>query len=93
MRLRKKIASEDLRTFGIHLGCQDHKISSFVEKRKNVQDAAYDFLLWAEEKYADDAKMWKAILEALAILEKNRTIKNLCLEQRLAAAEERNQVT
>ena len=92
LRLRKKIASEDLRTFGIHLGCQDHKISSFVKKRKNVQDAAYDFLLWAEEKYADDAKMWKKLIEALEILEKNRTIKKLRLRELLTAAQEKNPV-
>ena len=71
------------------MGCQDHKINFFIENSKNV---AYDLLIWTEEKYADDAKMWKTILEALATLEKNRTIKNLSLEQRLAVAQEKNLV-
>ena len=90
--ITKSIASEELRTFGIHLGCQDHKINFLIENNKYVQDAAYKLLLYAKEKYADDAKMWKKIIEALEILEKNRTIKKLRLKEILTAAQEKHPV-
>ena len=90
--ITKSIASEELRTFGIHLGCHDHKINFFLENNKYVQDAAYKLLLYAKEKYADDAKMWKKLIEALEILEKNRTIKKLRLRKLLTAAQEKNPV-
>ena len=51
----------------------------------DVRDAAYRFLYWAEEKYSPPEKFEK-IIEALTTLEKNNTIRELGLQEHLAAA-------
>ena len=77
-----------MRTFGIYLGCGDDRFNSYLHNNKNTQDVAYKLLNWAEDKYDDDADMWQKIIETLKALEMNRTIRDLGLRERLAAAEE-----
>ena len=52
----------------------------------DVRDVAYRFLCWAEDNCGPVEK-WVKIIEALTQLEKNNTILELGLQERLAAAE------
>ena len=71
-------------TLGITLGCHPDDVMYYVDKL-DVRDAAYRFLYWTEDKYLAEEK-WEKIIEALTILEKNNTIRELHLEERLTAA-------
>ena len=74
----------EVTTLGITLGISPDDVRYKVNQY-DVRDAAYKFLCWTEDNYGPVEK-WEKIIEALKELEKNTTIKELNLEQRLAAA-------
>ena len=71
---------------GIILGCHPDDVDFYVAKYdRDVREAAYKFLRWTKDNYTS-VNMWEKIIEALATLEKNNIIKELGLQERLAAA-------
>ena len=57
----------------------------------DVRDAAYRFLSWTEDNCGPVEK-WEKIVEAMKVLEKNTTVRELGLEERLTAAKRRMSV-
>ena len=49
------------------------------------EEAAYKFLCWTEDN-CEPAEKWAKIIEALTTLDKNNTIRELRLDERLSAA-------
>ena len=79
---RKITSPHEVTTLGITLGISVDDVTYYVTNF-DVRDAAYKFLCWTEESYGPEEK-WEKIIEALKTLEKNKTIKELGLEERLA---------
>ena len=71
-------------TLGIHLGIKRHDVTYYVTNH-DVRDAAFKFLYWAEDNY-NAVEKWEKIIETLTTLEKNTTILNLGLVEKLEAA-------
>ena len=69
---------------GITLGCKPVDVTFYLN-RLDQRGAAYKYLCWTEDNY-DPAEKWEKIIEALAALDKNNTIRELRLEERLSAA-------
>ena len=82
---RKVTSRQEAITLGITQGISAADVTYYVTKY-DVRNAAYKFLCWTEDNYSPEEK-WEKIIEALEALEKNMTIQNLRLEERLAAAE------
>ena len=71
---------------GIILGIKPDDVTYYVNKC-DVRHAAYRFLSWTEDNYGPVEK-WEKIIETLRVLEKNTTIQELCLEERLEEAKQ-----
>ena len=74
----------EVTTLGIHLGIKRHDVKYHVTNY-DVRDAAYRFRCWAEDNYGP-VENWEKIIQALKVLEKNRTIQELGLAERLEVA-------
>ena len=73
-------------TLGITLGFHRDDVDSHITKHdRDVRDPAYKFLRWTKENYGP-VEIWEKIIEAMKQLEKNNTIKELGLQERLVAA-------
>ena len=89
--ISKKVTSRhDATTLGIHLGINHDDVKYHVTNY-DVRDAAYRFLCWADENYGP-VERWEKIIEALEALEKNTTIGELDLRERLANAKQEKPV-
>ena len=81
---RKVTTIHEATTMGIILGIKPDDVTYYVNKY-DVRHAAYRFLSWTEDNCGPVEK-WEKIIEALRVLEKNTTIAELDLEERLATA-------
>ena len=91
LAISKKVTSQhEALTLGIHLGI-NHDDVKYRVTNYDVRDAAYRFLYWADENYRP-MERWEKIIEALEALQKNTTIGELDLEERLAAAKQEKPV-
>ena len=93
LRISKKIiTAHEATTLGITLGCHPDDVDFYVTKyERDVREAAYKFLRWTKDNYGP-VEMWEKIIEAMKKLEKNTTIQELGLQERLVAAERVNHV-
>ena len=71
-------------TLGIILGISRHDVTYYVTNY-DIRDVAFRFLCWAEDNCGPVEK-WENIIEALTQLEKNNTILELGLQDRLVGA-------
>ena len=87
LRISKKITiAHEATRLGITLGCDPDDVKFYVTKYdRDVREAAYEFLCWTKDNYAS-VEMWEKLIEAMKQLEKNNTIKELGLQERLVAA-------
>ena len=75
---------------GIILGIKPDDVTYYLANY-DVRDAAYRFLSWTEDNCGPVEK-WEKIVEAMKVLEKNTTVRELGLEERLTAAKRRMSV-
>ena len=88
LAISKKMTSRHEATaLGIHLGINHDDVTYHVTNY-DVRDAAYTFLCWAGENYGP-AEKWEKITEALKALDKNTTIRELGLKERLTDAKQK----
>ena len=93
LRISKKITkAHEATTLGIFLGCDPDDVDFYVTKYdRDYREVAYKFLRWTKDNYGSVA-MWEKIIEGMEELKKNNTIKELGLQERLAAAKGVNHV-
>ena len=92
LNISKKIRTpHEATTLGITLGCHPDDVDFYVTKyESDIRRAAYKFLRWIDNY--GPVEMWEKIIEAMKQLEKNTAIKELGLQERLAAAKRVNHV-
>ena len=74
---------EEVRTLGLHLGCDPYDIEYRLKKHQDVRETTYEIFLWFEENYADEVEKWSVLIKALREMDKNKTVTNLGLEDLL----------
>ena len=87
LNISKKIRTpHEATTLGITLGCHPDDVDFYVTKYdRDYREVAYKFLRWTKDNYGS-VEMWEKIIEAMKQIQNNNTIKELGLQERLAAA-------